>query len=63
MLFKNIFNEELLLTNTCHEHSQQFILEAGGCSKKHMFESQLENFLAYDFGKFLDLSMPQFPHL
>ena len=31
--------------------------------EKHKFKSQLENFLAYDFDEFLDLSLPQFPHL
>ena len=35
-----------------------------GCvAEKHMFKSQVENLLAYNFGKFLDLSMPRFLHL
>lgn len=34
MLFQNIFNEEILLTNICHGHSKSFILEAGECSRK-----------------------------
>lgn len=34
-----------------------------GVVEKHKFKSQLENFLAYDFDEFLDLSLPQFPHL
>ena len=33
-----------------------------GVAEKHKFKSQLENFLAYGFNEFLDLSIPQFPH-